>query len=50
MEDEAEKNKTGLYTAAGIIASTALLTGVYYATPKETKDRIKNKMRKTGDE
>lgn len=36
--------------AAGVLGATALLTGVYYATPKETKDKIKRSMRKTGDE
>jgi hypothetical protein len=36
--------------AAGVLGATALLTGVYYATPKETKDRIKRSMKKTGDE
>jgi hypothetical protein len=39
-----------LPAAAGVLGATALLTGVYYATPKETKDRIKRSMKKTGDE
>lgn len=39
-----------LPAAAGVVGATALLTGVYYATPKETKDRIKRKMKRTGEE
>jgi hypothetical protein len=36
--------------AAGVLAATGILTGVYYATPKETKDRIRNRVKKTTDE
>jgi len=36
--------------AAGVLAATGILTGVYYATPKETKDKIRRKMKKTGEE
>lgn len=35
--------------AAGVLGATALLTGVYYATPKETKDRIKRSMKRSGE-
>lgn len=37
-------------TAAGVLAATGILTGVYYATPKETKDRIRRRVKKTTDE
>jgi hypothetical protein len=33
-----------------VVGATALLTGMYYATPKETKDRIKRSMKRTGEE
>jgi hypothetical protein len=33
-----------------VLVATGLLTGVYYATPKETKDRIRHRVRKTTDE
>jgi hypothetical protein len=36
--------------AAGVLAATGILTGVYYATPKETKDRIRRRVKKTTDE
>lgn len=37
-------------TAAGVLAATGILTGVYYATPKETKDKIRRRVKKTTDE
>lgn len=40
----------GCTTAAGVLAATGILTGVYYATPKETKDRIRRRVKKTTDE
>lgn len=36
--------------AAGVLAASGILTGVYYATPKETKDRIRRRVKKTTDE
>lgn len=36
--------------AAGVLAATGILTGVYYATPKETKDKIRRRVKKTTDE
>jgi hypothetical protein len=39
-----------LTAAAGVLAATGILTGVYYATPKETKDKIRRRVKKTTDE
>ncbi|KAF8067370.1 hypothetical protein HT031_002418 [Scenedesmus sp. PABB004] len=50
LEEESRDHTAGLITAAGVLAATGLLTGVYYATPKETKDRIKRSMRRAGDD
>lgn len=36
--------------AAGVLAATGILTGVYYATPKETKDKIRRRVKKTTEE
>jgi len=38
------------HAAAGVLAATGILTGVFYATPKETKDRIRRRVKKTTDE